>query len=105
MMTHKVLVLPSLGDFTPGVLLEGQALGTPVIATRVGAVPEIMVDGETGILVRPGDAAELAKAITTLLPDYDLRRKMSIRAEGFSKNFLPGTTIRRLEAVYRGLFK
>lgn len=52
MKNSKAIVLPSLGDFTPGVLIEGQAMGLPAIATKVGAVPEIVSDGQTGILVQ-----------------------------------------------------
>jgi glycosyltransferase involved in cell wall biosynthesis len=55
----------------PLVILEALACGTPVIATRVGGIPEIIRDKETGILVNPGDATDLASAIDVLLKDAE----------------------------------
>ena len=51
------------------VLLEAMLAGLPVVATRVSAVPEVVADGETGILVEPGDHTALAKAVGALLVD------------------------------------
>jgi glycosyltransferase involved in cell wall biosynthesis len=102
-MAHKVLVLPSTGEYTPSVILEAQALGKPVIASRIGAVPEMMLDGETGFLVEPSDTMELSKAITALLFNDDLREKMSVKAKEFSRKFLLEVTIRKLEDLYYSL--
>ena len=96
----KILVLPSLKEYTPSVLLEAQALGVPVIATRVGAVPEMMLDGETGLLVKPGDELELAKAIGVLLENEDLRLKFSRKAREFAKNFTVERAVYKLEKIY-----
>jgi glycosyltransferase involved in cell wall biosynthesis len=61
----RALVLPSLWDEPlPMVLIEASAVGTPMIASRVGGVPEVVDDGETGLLVPPGDVAALAAALT-----------------------------------------
>ena len=51
------------------VLLEAMLAGLPVVATRVSAVPEVVADGETGLLVEPGDDAGLAEALGALLAD------------------------------------
>jgi glycosyltransferase involved in cell wall biosynthesis len=99
-MTHKVLVLPSRGDYTPSVILEAYALGTPVIATRVGALPEMVVNQKTGLLVKPGDVAELAEAIKNLLLNDDLRRSMAIKAKEFSRNFLLEPAVEKLNSLY-----
>ncbi len=101
--SHKILALPSLKEYTPGVLLEAQALGVPVIATRVGAVPEIVLNGETGILVKAGDEYELAKAIETLITNDELRICFSVKAREFAKNFTLEKAIDRLERIYDGL--
>ncbi|MCX5799986.1 MAG: glycosyltransferase family 4 protein [Candidatus Eisenbacteria bacterium] len=71
-----LFVLPSLTEGLPNVLLEALAAATPVIATAVGGVPEIVVNGETGILVSPGESGQLARAITELLSDPGLARAM-----------------------------
>jgi len=69
MANCSVFICPTLADYHPIVLVEAQALGKPVISTKVGAIPEIVSNGKTGLLVEPGDEAELANAITTLLSD------------------------------------
>jgi len=58
------------------VLIEAMALGRPLIAPREGGPREIVVDGETGLLVQPRDAGALADAITRLVTDPELRRAM-----------------------------
>jgi glycosyltransferase involved in cell wall biosynthesis len=63
----RMLVLPSLREAMPMCVLEAMAAGTPVIATRVGAVPRLVDHNRTGVLVQPGDVNALAAAITRLL--------------------------------------
>jgi len=62
-----VSVLPSHSEGCPNVVLESLACGTPVVATNVGAVPDILRPGETGEVVPPGDPAALAKALEASL--------------------------------------
>jgi len=62
-------VLPSLQDGLPYAVLEAMADKKPIIATKVGALPEILFDKKSAILVEPGDAAALASALETLLKD------------------------------------
>nr|HDO80752.1 glycosyltransferase family 1 protein [Candidatus Bathyarchaeota archaeon] len=100
--SHKTFVLPSFKEYTPCVLLEAQALGVPVIATRVGAVPEMMINGETGLLVRPGNELELAKGIEILIREQDLRRRFSLNARKFAENFVLERQIDKLETLYLG---
>jgi glycosyltransferase involved in cell wall biosynthesis len=57
-------------------ILEAMAAGLPVVATAVGGVPEIVVEGETGLLVAPGDPAALAGALSRLVEDPALRRRL-----------------------------
>jgi phosphatidylinositol alpha-1,6-mannosyltransferase len=58
------------------VYLEAGAHGLPIVAHAIGGVPEAVVDGETGLLVRPGDTAALTRAFDRLLGDPTLRRRL-----------------------------
>lgn len=72
----SIYVLPSRQENQPMSILEAMAYALPVISTRIGAIPEQVVEGETGLLVAPGDAEALAGALTALLDDPDRRMKM-----------------------------
>jgi glycosyltransferase involved in cell wall biosynthesis len=72
----SVVVLPYLEASQSGVVPVAQRAGKPVVATTVGGLPEAIDDGETGLLVPPGDDAALAEAIVMLLRDDALRRRM-----------------------------
>lgn len=74
--TFDVFVISSVREGTTTTAIEAMAAGLPVVATRVGGVPEVVVDGETGILVAPRDPRLLAKAIERLVDDRDLRLLM-----------------------------
>lgn len=71
-----IFVLPSLFEGFGNVITEAMASGLPVIATKVGAISEIVIDGKTGFLVPSKDSTALADAITKLIFDTKLRRKM-----------------------------
>jgi len=71
-----VVALPSWTEGLPLVLLEAMARRRAVVATQVGGTPEVVVDGETGLLVPPRDAGALAEAIGRLLADPELRARM-----------------------------
>jgi glycosyltransferase involved in cell wall biosynthesis len=97
-----VLCLPSRSEPYGTVAAEAAAHGVPVVATRVGGVPEVVVEGETGMLVAPGDPAALAAAITPLLDDPGLRAAMGARArERALKRFAPGPYADRFDALLR----
>jgi glycosyltransferase involved in cell wall biosynthesis len=68
------------GEGIPRVLLEGMACGKPVVATEVAGIPEAVIDGVTGFLVKPRDIVALADRLSTLLMDDSLRREMGLRA-------------------------
>jgi glycosyltransferase involved in cell wall biosynthesis len=80
-----LFVCPSLADTNPTVNLQAMASGLPIIASSVGAIPETVIDGQTGFLVRPGDSSELAEKLSLMVDDYKLRREMGregrVRAE------------------------
>ncbi len=71
-----ILVLPSLSEGRPNVILEAFACEVPVVATNVGGVPELMINGETGYLVPAKNPMELSEKVNKLLEDRDLRIKM-----------------------------
>jgi glycosyltransferase involved in cell wall biosynthesis len=71
-----VLCLPSSVEGLPLVVLEAMAQSRPVVATAVGGTPELVLDGETGLLVPPGDAGALARALGTVLRDPELARRL-----------------------------
>jgi glycosyltransferase involved in cell wall biosynthesis len=79
MNAADLVVFPTHCEGLPRVLLEAALLGKPVISTKVDGVPELVVDGETGILVNPGDRAGLAAAIIELLEHPE-------RAEAMGRN-------------------
>ena len=82
-MRHlDVLVLPSYQEPFGTVLAEAMAVGTPVVATRVGGLPEVVDDGVTGRLVAPGRPGRLAAAVLEVLAhrDADGRRRRASRA-------------------------
>jgi glycosyltransferase involved in cell wall biosynthesis len=70
-----VFVLPSWDEGLPLTVLEAMAAATPVVATRVGGTPEAVVDGETGLLVPPGDVDALTRALDDLLGDAGRARR------------------------------
>jgi glycosyltransferase involved in cell wall biosynthesis len=71
-----LLVLPSHFEARPTVIYEAMAAGTPVLASNVGGIPEMVVDGETGVLIPPHDAAALCEALDYLLDDPERLREM-----------------------------
>jgi starch synthase len=75
-----VFVLPTRDEAFGTVFQEAGAAGVPAVGTRINAIPEIVVDGRTGLLVAPGDRAALVGALDRLIGSADLRREMGMAA-------------------------
>lgn len=82
----KLLVLPSYSEALPNVMLEAMACGTPVLATTVGGIPDIVKDGETGLLLNSNDPYHIAKKIAELIDDPELLEKVSKNAYKLVRN-------------------
>lgn len=92
-----VFCLPTRGDCLPMVLSEAGAAGLPLVSTRVGAIPEIVRDGETGFLAASDDAEALARVLRRLRDDPRLRRRQGARAtEVVREDYDAVTNARRL---------
>lgn len=90
-------LLSSAWENLPHTVLESLALGTPVIATAVGGVPELVRDGENGLVVPPGDAAALADAIRRFFADDELRRRLAEAAPGSVAGLTEEAVFARIE--------
>jgi glycosyltransferase involved in cell wall biosynthesis len=98
----EMLVCPSLYEGFGLPAAEAMACGLPVASTTGGALPEVVEDGVTGILVPPGDAPALAEAMRTLMGDPDLRRRMGQAGrERVLEKFSWRKAALETEAVYR----
>lgn len=101
-----ILVLPSLNEAVGIVLIEAQAEGVPVVASNVGGIPEIIKDRETGLLVRPADPEELARAVNSLLADDKKRSEMALAGRNWVKGrFEAHAMAREVSALYLNIFR
>jgi glycosyltransferase involved in cell wall biosynthesis len=92
-------LLSSTWENFPHTVVESLAVGTPVIATGVGGVPEVVTDGENGLLVPPGDARALASAITRFYGERGLRERLVAAAVSSVAEYGQEQTLARIEAV------
>jgi glycosyltransferase involved in cell wall biosynthesis len=99
-----IIAVPSHVEPLGNATLEAMAAGRPVVGSRVGGIPEMIVDGDTGTLVPPQDAAALADAVATIVLDAGMRRRMSDAARRRSiEQFSLQAHGRRLQAHYDAL--
>lgn len=99
-----VAVLSSNNEGTPVSLIEASAAGVPAVATAVGGVPDVVADGETGLLVRREDEKALAEAIGRLARDPELRARLGANArQHVLERFSSERLVRDIEALYREL--
>ena len=100
LMRHlDVLVLPSYEEPAGTVLAEAMAVGTPVVATRVNGLPEVVRDGVTGRLVEPGDIDALSAAVLDVL---EHRRAMGAAARDHARRFRTDSYVDQVERLIAG---
>jgi glycosyltransferase involved in cell wall biosynthesis len=100
-----VLVLPSFAEALSVSLLEAMFCGAPVVATRVGGIPSIVRNEETGLLVSPGDRSGLANAICRILEDTQLTSRMIVNAKKLASKYSIENTVRKLERFYMDILE
>jgi glycosyltransferase involved in cell wall biosynthesis len=101
-----VLALPSRSEGIPMVLLEALALARPVVASRVGGIPEVIEDRVNGLLVGSGNETELAQACTALIDDYDLAERYGqVGRQRVWEQFSAGSMAQKVAEVYRSLLQ
>jgi glycosyltransferase involved in cell wall biosynthesis len=99
-----VLLAPSLQEGFGLVLLEAMALRVPIIASRVSAIPEVVADGETGLLVEPRDSEGLASALSTLIGNPALAREMGEKGRArLEAQFTAARMIEETRAAYESM--
>jgi len=102
-----IVVQPSLAEGLGLVPIEAMLAGVPVIASEVGGLPEVVVHGESGLLVPPGDAEVLADALRLLIERRDYRERLALygkvrAAQLFSRQAMIEATLREYRAVIQG---
>lgn len=96
-----IFVLPSLSEGSPNVLLESMAARVPIVATKVGGVPEVVKDGESALLVAPSDVDSLEAAVCELLTNRPLADRLAAAAfERVCEDFSPAKRNERLLNIY-----
>lgn len=99
-----IFVLPSRAENQPVSILEAMARGVPVVATRVGAIPEQIDDGASGLLVDPGNAEQLAAALEQLIISPEKREAFGAAGQArFTRDFSVAACAQRFAAMYRSL--
>jgi teichuronic acid biosynthesis glycosyltransferase TuaC len=97
-------VFPSYSEGMPQAVLEAMNCGLPVVATRVGGIPEAVIDGENGVLVDPKDAEQLEKAMSRMICDADFREGAGTQAFQYVQDkFDPDINAKRLADAFREL--
>ncbi len=98
------MILPSINEGTPVSAIEALAAGRPVVATRVGGVPDVIREGEDGFLVEPGDVDALAERLARLAADPELRERLGTAGRA---RVIPRYSVERLvddiDLLYRSL--
>ena len=85
------------------VVLEAMTAGSPLVAASTGGIMDIVADRESGLMVRPGDAAQLHDALALLLDDPELRARLGREARSRARSFTTSRVVPDIEALYASL--
>ena len=105
MQMMDCLVQPSLTEGTPNTVLEALCLKLPVIASAVGGVPDLIVDGRNGLLVPPADVEQMTAAMKKMWLSPDLRSQLAAGAEDLLQEYSPAYQRQKLIDVYEEVFR
>ena len=98
----QIFVLPTLAEATPAVVKEAMACGKPVIATKVGGIPLLIKDGQTGFLVDPADEKQIAEKIAYLIDEPTERERIGTLARKFiEEEFAWDKILKKFMQVYQ----
>ncbi|MBI5187452.1 MAG: glycosyltransferase family 4 protein [Nitrospirae bacterium] len=98
-----LLVISSLNEGLGLVAIEAMASARPVVATNVGGLPEVVIDGKCGFIVPPGNPQSIADAVLKILTDHHLKEKMGIEARERAQIFDFKNTVKETITLYKGL--
>lgn len=104
MAACDVLVVPSATEAFGRTVLEAMAIGTPVVATRVGGIPELVVHGENGLLVEYGDTDAMTHAIIRLVRDADLAQRCVVAGRRTAAQWSVERHVQAISALYEEVF-
>jgi len=95
-----LFVLPSLNEGMGRVLVEAMAMGLPIVASRVGGIPDLVKDQQNGLLVPPADATALAQAISDLLEDKNRRKRMGEAGKRMCRSYSTRAMMEQIDKLY-----
>ena len=100
-----IFVLPSLNEGMGRVLVEAMAAGLPIVASRVGGIPDLVKQGENGLLVPPADTSALEKAISALLQDGARRKRMGKAGKKMCGPYSAEAMVEQVDVLYTELLE
>ena len=103
MQVLDVFVLPSLNEGMGRVLVEAMAAGKPIVASNVGGIPDLIIQGENGLLVPAGDAEALAGGIEFFITNPEKRREMGERGRKMAVRYGSDSMVQKIDQLYREL--
>ena len=99
-----IFVLPSQNEGMGKVLVEDMALGKPIVASKVGGIPDLVKDGQNGFLVKPGDASDLSFGIKKLLDDKRMREEMGKKGRAMAQDYSVEKMVEKIDTLYTSLY-
>lgn len=105
MSTFDIFVLPSLNEGMGRVLVEAMALGKPIVASDVGGITDLIVDGKNGFLVPTGNVETMVARIDDLLENPEKRKKMGKNGKSRSVNYSSDLMVKKIDRLYRAVLQ